>query len=267
MFSTGHEIDAPDLVRSTDASCAMLISTMAQIAYDRQKCPVVASDLSEAQWEELKQTYQVGDLTMACCDGAAIPKTSINGFPFFAHRTDECATATETIWHREAKELVAMALHDLGIECQRERDGRPYGWSWIADIHFQFAGRDIIIELQHSSQTVKEYQRRHERYRQCGHECYWLLYEPRFLTIINAMSRIRLKTEFGGNIPAGGFKPFLPDIAVALLDTERGNRIRGAGMHCSIPEFLQAVMDKRLYWENGAWLIAPREADPAQGAS
>ena len=119
----------------------MLISAMAQIAYDRQKCAVVATDLSESQWEELKQTYQIGDLTMGCCHAAAIPKTSINGFPFFAHHTDECATAPETSWHREAKELVAMALHDLGIECQRERDGRLHGWSWVADIHFHFARR------------------------------------------------------------------------------------------------------------------------------
>jgi competence protein CoiA len=234
---------------------------MAVIAYDKEGRAVVATGIAPDAWDALKSSYAVGDLTMHCCQSPAIPKTSINGVQFFAHYIDECTSAPETVWHLEAKELVAFNLAAMGITCDREKDGRPHGWNWIADIYFTVDGRRIVVELQHSPQTLKEYQRRQARYRQCGVECYWLLYNPRFDTICNAMSKWRIKHEFGGTFPETGWFPFIQDIPIALLDTELGNIVRGAaGMHITVSEFLSSITEERLKWRDGVWFVIPRNA-------
>ena len=50
-------------------------------------------DFSLSEWEALKQSAQLGDFILPCCQAPAVLKTSIRGVPFFAHLTDECATA------------------------------------------------------------------------------------------------------------------------------------------------------------------------------
>ena len=58
---------------------------------------------------------------MPDCECLAIPKTSVNGIPFFAHYSDECTSAPETKWHLDAKELVVLSLGNMGIPCERKK--------------------------------------------------------------------------------------------------------------------------------------------------
>lgn len=69
---------------------------MTQSAWTRDGRPVDAATFSSPEWEQLKQSAQLGDFMMSCCKAPAVLKTSINGLPFFAHLSDECATAPET---------------------------------------------------------------------------------------------------------------------------------------------------------------------------
>ena len=127
-----------------------------EFALDKNNEPTIARGISAEAWEALKASYQIGDFRMPCCEAPAILKTSPNGHHFFAHYTDECTSAPETIWHLNAKQLVAAHLRSTGIECEPEKDGRPSGGNWIADIHFTYGDRQIAVELQHSYQSLAD---------------------------------------------------------------------------------------------------------------
>ena len=71
------------------------------------------------------------------------------------------------------------------------------------------------------------------------------------------MRNWRIRNEFGGNLPKEGMFPLVREIPVALLDTEWGNVVRGAGgLHATISEFLISVLERRFSWSNGAWLVS-----------
>jgi competence protein CoiA len=195
---------------------------------------------------------------MHCCPSPAVPKTSINGFPFFAHYADECNSAPETIWHLDAKELVALNLSNIGIQCEREKDGKPLGWNWVADVYFVFDGRQIVVELQHSYQHLEDYQRRQKLYRECGVECYWLLYEACYSTVLKAMRNWYVRNELGGKFPKKGIAhpALMRDVPIALLDTDNGNVVRGAHLNVTVRGFLTSITEKRFSWRDGAWFIS-----------
>ena len=74
---------------------------------------------------------------------------------------------------------------------------------------------------------------------------------------MKAMRNWRTKYEFGGKFPKQAMFPFVRDVPVALLDTERGNMVRGAaGLHVTVNEFLVSLIEERFLWSNGAWFIA-----------
>ena len=83
---------------------------MTHSAWTRARQPVNAADYASSDWEALKLCTQLGDFILPCCEAPAVLKTSIRGVPFFAHLTDECATAPETKWHKAGKTAVLAAL-------------------------------------------------------------------------------------------------------------------------------------------------------------
>lgn len=87
---------------------------MTQSAWTRDGRPVDAATISTSEWETLKQHAQLGDFVMPCCRAPAVLKTSINGLQFFAHLSDECATAPETVWHKSG---YSQTGEILGIRC------------------------------------------------------------------------------------------------------------------------------------------------------
>jgi competence protein CoiA len=210
--------------------------------------------MSTEAWDALKASYRIGDLTMPCCSGIAIPKTSPNGHHFFAHHVGECTSAPETIWHLNAKVLVTDALRNLGIECQPERQGGISDKKWIADIFFTYAGREIVVELQHSYQTLAAYRKRQKRYEEYGLECYWLLYQPRFYPLAKSIVKWRIRHEFGGRFPEESIFACVSDLPALILETEPNPIVRGAGRSsAALHEWLRGVLCQRFQWKNGLW--------------
>ena len=229
---------------------------MAEFAYTKSNEPIVASSLSTNDWAALKASYSIGDFTMPCCAAVAIPKTSPNGRNFFAHHFGECTTAPESKWHLDAKQLVAFHLRSAGIECLPEKEGGTSGRNWIADIFFTFDGRQVALELQHSYQSLAQYRERQQRYQNSGVECYWLLYGPRYNTLILSMSKWRIKHEFNGKIPKPGFFGCVSDLPVAFLETEPSIVVRGAHLGATLHDWLTSILAKRFQWKDGAWLVS-----------
>jgi len=118
-------------------------------AIDRTGGSIIASNIPSPVWESWKGSSVEHGLRMECCGAIAVAKTSPNGVQFFAHISNECATAPETVWHIGAKALVVDGMRRLGATCSEEvfEDGaRP----WKADVLVQWAGRRIAIEIQRS---------------------------------------------------------------------------------------------------------------------
>lgn len=218
---------------------------------------VWASNFKEEDWKQLKQDYRIGDYLMSCCGASAIPKTSIYGEKFFAHNSGECSTAPETIWHKTGKMLIKTSLEQRGISCQEERSGKNSdGSKWIADTFFEFNGRKIVIEIQHSSQTLEKYLKRQKVYRDAGIECFWLLYLERFLTLNRATANYRLRHEFNNVIPKTAFFGCLKELPVSYLAIEATPFVRGvAGFQSSLDEWLIAILEERFVYQDGRWGI------------
>ena len=102
-------------------------------AYDKEGRKLIASAMGPEAWDALKSSYQIGDFTMPCCKSPAIPKTSIRGYPFFAHYVDECTSAPETKWHLDAKEVLAFNLSNMH---------RSAGTGWLI-----FTSSSMAVEL------------------------------------------------------------------------------------------------------------------------
>jgi len=204
---------------------------MTQSAWTHDGRPVDAASFPSAEWEALKLATRLGEFVMPCCKAPAVLKTSINGQPFFAHLSEECATAPETKWHKSGKAAVLAALDSIGIEGREEVPRRsPSGDKWEADVLFSVPGRTIAIELQRSYQSLRDFTRRQERYTASAVECYWLVRKETFRTLAKATSRILLKREFSNLFPPGGIGTgMLPELPVAMLDIEGAQMVQFRG--------------------------------------
>ena len=229
---------------------------MTQAAWTKDGRPVDASTFSGEAWEALKAGATLGDFVMPCCQAPAVLKTSINGLPFFAHLSDECATAPETKWHKSGKAAVLAALVDLGIAAREEAPGQaPGGGKWEADVLFNVAGRVVAIELQRSYQHLRDFMRRQERYAASGVACYWLVRKEGFLTLAKATGRLRVKRDFGGTFPSEGIGTgMLPELPVAMLHTDEAQRVDfGMLKSATVPAWLHGVVNGAFQFRAGCW--------------
>ncbi|HHL3407135.1 TPA: competence protein CoiA family protein [Klebsiella pneumoniae] len=229
---------------------------MTQSAWTRDGRPIDAAKIPLVEWEALKEAAQLGDFMMPCCKAPAVLKTSINGLPFFAHLTDECGTAPETIWHKAGKVAVMAALSGMGIEGREEVPGRsPRGDKWEADVLFSVGGRTIVIKLQRSYQHLREFTRRQERYVASAIECNWPVRKETFITLAKATSRVLLKRDFGNVFPAEGIGTgMLPELPVAMLNIEGGQSVQFGGFKsATVPVWLSGIIDGSYRNRNGSW--------------
>lgn len=229
---------------------------MTQSAWTHDGRPVDAAAFPSRDWEALKQAAQLGDFVMPCCKAPAVPKTSINGLPFFAHLSNECATAPETKWHKAGKAAVLAALNGLGIDGRDEVLGQsPSGDKWEADVLFSAHGRTIVIELQRSYQHLRDFTRRQERYTASAVECYWLVRKETFIPLGKATSRLLLKRDFGNVFPTGGIGTgMLPELPVAMLDTEGEQRVNfGEFKTATVQEWLVGILTGAYQYRGGSW--------------
>jgi competence protein CoiA len=229
---------------------------MTQSAWTRDGRPLDAATFASGDWEMLKQAAQVGDFVMPCCRAPAVLKTSINGLPFFAHLSDECATAPETKWHKAGKVAVLAALNGLGMEGREEVSGRSStGDKWEADTLFSVDGRTIVVELQRSYQHLRDYIRRQERYKASAVECYWLVRKETFFTLSKSTSRLLLKRDFGNVFPTSGIGTgMLPELPVAMLDTDAEQRVLfGEFQTATVQTWLESILNGAYLYRSGSW--------------
>lgn len=229
---------------------------MTQSALTREGIPVNAATIPSAHWEALKQNLNLGDFVMACCQAPAVLKTSINGLQFFAHTSNECATAPETVWHKNGKVAVLAGLASLGIEGRDEVTGQsPTGSQWKADVLFSFHGRTIAIELQRSYQNLRDFMRRHERYAESSVECYWLMRKEQFITLTKATGRLHCKRYYGNKLPDTGIGTgSLPELPVAMLETENELLVNfGAMKSATVSIWLAGILNKTYQYREGCW--------------
>jgi competence protein CoiA len=96
---------------------------------------------------------------------------------FFAHKAGaNCALhigADESAEHLAAKLIIAEAARSTGWNATVEYPSPDR--SWIADVLLERDGRCVAVEVQLSSQSTEEFQRRQRRYEAAGIECVWLL--------------------------------------------------------------------------------------------
>lgn len=231
---------------------------MTQTAWTRHGRPVDATSIPAAEWDVLKQTSTLGDFMMPCCKAPAVLKTSINGLPFFAHLSDECATAPETRWHRAGKAAVLAALAAQGISGREEAPGRtPGGDTWEADVLFMHEGRSIAIELQRSYQHLRDYKRRQERYSASSVECYWLVRQEPYMTLAKATSREYLKRFCGNVFPAAGIGAgMLPEVPVGMLGEEENLLVHFGGSRSTLHGWLDGILSGSYRFRGGSWNLA-----------
>lgn len=219
-----------------------------------------ADEFTPVEWEALKAEYQIGEITMPCCNAAAVPKNSPNGLQFFAHYNSDCSTAPETIWHRETKEALLTALSELGIIAETEKVGGS-GRRWRADVFFTYHNKNYAIEVQRSYQHLNEYIRRQQRYEEEGIASFWVLKVEEYLSLTKSMVKHRLKHEFERKLPPRGIFPCIQGVPVVYADNDPV-QIRGAGLYqSSIKDWLITVVKNRFHWQDGVW----RELDLTNG--
>jgi len=232
---------------------------MSNLAVTTEGQAILAEHYNEEQWATLKSNYVVGELLMPCCNTPAIPKTSPNFLQFFAHYSDECATSPESVWHLKTKGDVCSVLNSQNISVELERGGKSPSGTWIADVYFEYKGRRIAIEIQKSYQQLNTYLKRQEKYKEGGVEAYWLLYRPRYMTLIKSLGKHRIKNDFGGSFPSEGYiSPCLPELPIAYFDTENTPPIvKGAGfLNCSIDSWVRAIISRKFVCVDNIWKVS-----------
>ncbi|WP_321873452.1 competence protein CoiA [Burkholderia ubonensis] len=230
---------------------------MTQSAWTRDGRPVDAATFSCPEWDLLKQSAQLGDFMMPCCKAPAVLKTSINGLPFFAHLSDECATAPETQWHKAGKAAILAALDGMGIAGNEEVPGTtPGGDRWEADVLFSVAGRTIVIELQRSYQHLRDFIRRQERYTASGVKCYWLVRQENFRTLAKSTTRLLLKRDFDNVFPEEGIGTgMLSELPVSILTNTDSEQLVlfGEMKNATVTMWLAGILGGTYQYRGGSW--------------
>jgi competence protein CoiA len=220
--------------------------------------PIFPESFSDSDWQTLKDSYRVGDFLTPCCRTPAIPKTSINFVRFFAHYSDECATSPESLWHLASKDRIVRELASLGISAALERPADGAAGKLKSDVYFEAGQSQIAVEVQHSYQHLSDYLKRQEKYSAHGIDNYWLLYRPRYMTVLKSIARHRLRDEYGGKVPPDGKIPScLPDLPLALFEpeTDGGVVIGAGGLRVSIAVWLRSLIGRTFVCKDGAWRI------------
>jgi len=218
--------------------------------------PVWATQFTSEEWDALKVRSQSDPLAfkMPCCQARAILKTSTNGLPFFSHAADECETAPETIWHIEGKDLVYGALQLFGANPKTEVTGGSGKDTWRADVFVEVDDRKIAIELQRSSQHLKDFMTRQARYARHGVECYWLVREAVGLRLMKAIMKKRFREDYNQVFPpADHFINTTPDFFFAILRQGTELNVAAPGYTATHYEWLAHIINNQLHWNGVQW--------------
>ena len=136
----------------------------------------LSTELTAAAWDDLRRTYRQRNLQMTCGQ-PAIPKTSVNGLRFFAHKPGaDCGlhlSGPETAEHLASKIALAVAAVKAGWTATIEAISADR--TWIADVLIERRTTRVALEAQWSPQTETTFSERTQRYADAGVECVWFL--------------------------------------------------------------------------------------------
>ena len=152
---------------------------MGQVAYFSETGEIVeAFSTSDTRWEELCAAPH-GTLLMPRSAWPAVPKTSIRGLRFFAHHPGYTGLLPkpESYAHTRLKVDIVKAARALGYHAELEAVGYSLdGTEWIADVLVTKPnGNRTAFEVQLSSQHLRDFRSRTERYRRSNVECCWVI--------------------------------------------------------------------------------------------
>lgn len=152
---------------------------MGQLAYCSGTGEMVeAFSTSDTGWEKLCAAPR-GTLLMPRSGWPAVPKTSIRGLRFFAHHPGYTGILPkpESYAHTRLKIDIVKAARALGFKAELEATGSaPDGAEWIADVLVTKPDGDrVAFEVQLSSQHLRDFRLRTERYRRSKVDCCWVV--------------------------------------------------------------------------------------------
>lgn len=127
---------------------------------------VCAPVLAPKRWDELKGRQVV----LQPCGHHGFPRVSRLGTQHFVHERDSGCEHSESAEHLHLKAVVAKAVAEAGWHAGTEVAGAGF----IADVMACRNGSQIAFEVQRSKQTLREYQRRQQRYAEHGVRGVWL---------------------------------------------------------------------------------------------
>lgn len=219
-------------------------------AYNHQGESITAAWVSANEWDAMKEVSKrdANAFKLACCGERAIPKTSINGVQFFAHMAGVCATAPETQWHIDGKDIIAGCLRDHGIPFQLERPSSSGRRKWIADIYAEIGQRQVVIELQRSYQHYRDYLRRQQRYQESGIEAYWLTRQEFFLALAKSINRAANRAGGAEKIIQGS-----PDVPIGILNLDASPKVFFPGEPLTVNEWISRLVLRPMRYENDHW--------------
>jgi hypothetical protein len=136
-----------------------------------------AFSLTDLDWNSLSGRPK-GSLIMPVTGWPAIPKTSIRGLRFFAHAPGYPGKlpTPESYAHTRLKIDVVKAAREAGLRADIEVPGKASdGAEWIADVLVtNVDGKMTAFEIQLSSQHLKDFRARTNRYMRSGVNCCWI---------------------------------------------------------------------------------------------
>jgi len=129
-------------------------------------------------WQDICRS-PAGTWLMPRTNWPAIPKTSIRGLRFFAHRPGypDRLPAPESYAHTRLKIEIALALRRTGYQADLEVSGEtPSGDVWVADVLARRTDhKQVAFEIQFSSQHLADFRSRTLRYSQSGVSVCWFM--------------------------------------------------------------------------------------------
>lgn len=128
---------------------------------------VCAPLLTDQQWAGIRDRR----IALQPCGHPGFPRVSAAGTRHFVHVRDSGCTHRESSEHLHLKALIAGAVSAAGWAAATEVAGEGY----IADVLAEGPGGRVALEVQRSSQVLREYERRQAVYNREGVRCVWFV--------------------------------------------------------------------------------------------
>lgn len=238
---------------------------MGQVAYYSETGKMVeAFSVSDTTWDELCAAPR-GTLLMPRSGWPAIPKTSIRGLRFFAHHPGYTGILPkpESYAHTRLKIDIVKIARALGYQIELEAAGSaPDGAEWIADVLVTKPNGDrTAFEVQLSSQHLRDFRLRTERYRRSNVDCCWVVSNK---PVDRRLSKALVQENIGFYRESGVtqsdteelllFGVPLDDINSYPAETPQFRFSRGPQMrHIPIQEAIQGTLQGAPQWRRPRW--------------